>query len=99
MKRANTYFAVKDILPNVIAKLSVGNIHEQIHLENAWCSVVGFDAIGSVYAGFKNGCVFITVDSPAKLYQFKLKRATILRQLKERCPDVKNISFKIGKVK
>jgi len=99
VKRDNASFALKDILPKVIEKLSAGNIHKQIHIENAWSNVIGLDAIGSAYSGFKNGCVIITVDTPERLYQLKLKRPTILRRLKELCPEVKNISFKIGKVK
>jgi hypothetical protein len=97
--RLRPYFAVKDVLPDVIAKIVSGNIHDQIHLENAWNDVAGSDAIGSVYTGFKNGCVFVVVDTPARLYQWKLKKPAVLRRLSEICPEVNNLSFKIGKVK
>ena len=99
MERSRTVVALKDVLPDVIAQLSSNNISDQIHLENIWGEVVGIEAVGSQFAGFKNGCVFVVVDTPSRLYQWKLKRSATLRRLSERCPEVKNISFKIGKVK
>lgn len=98
MKKSRTCFALKDVLPDVIAKITARNSHDQINLESAWNEVIGTETVGLAYTGFKNGCVFVTVDTPARLYQFKLKRITVLRRLSALCPEVKNIYFKIGKV-
>ena len=98
MEKTRTYFVLKDVLPDVIARISAHNIPEQINLENAWRDVAGPEAVGSAYTGFKNGCVFVTVDTPARLYQWKLKKTATLRRLSESCSGVKNIVFKIGKV-
>ena len=99
MANKSTFFAIKDVLPDVIARISTNNIHDQISLENAWREIAGPEAVGSVYSGFKNGCVFVNVDTPARLYQWKLKKTAALRRLSEQSPLVKNIAFKIGKVK
>jgi hypothetical protein len=97
-KKPKSYFALKDVLPDVIARLSAGNVHDQINLENAWYDIAGPEATGSAYAGFKNGCVFIYVDTPARLYRWKLQKGALVRKLRERRPEVENIVFKIGKV-
>jgi hypothetical protein len=94
-----TCFVLKDVLPDVIARISANNIHEQINFENAWRDIAGPESTGSAYAGFKNGCVFVIVDTPARLYQWKLKKTATLRRLGEICPQVKNVVFKIGKVR
>jgi hypothetical protein len=97
-KRKN-FFTVKDVLPGVMARLSGDNVRDQINLEKAWHEVAGPEAVGSAFTGFKNGCVYVTVDSPARLYQWKMRKAATMRRLCEKCPGVNNISFKIGTLK
>lgn len=99
MEKRKKYYALNEVLPGVIAHISGGNIHDQTQLENAWRDIAGSETTGLVFSGVKDGCVFITVDSPARLYQWKLRRTATLRRLKEKCPAVENIAFKIGKTK
>ncbi len=89
---------IGQILPGIIESLTRSNIHEQIQLEKIWADIAGDDAAGVVLNGYKDGTVFITVDSAARLYFWKMRRATVLKRFQERRPDVKNIGFKIGKV-
>ena len=48
--------------------------------------------------GYKEGWLTVCVDTPTWLYQMKVERLKILKQLQEEAPDVKNIRFKIGKI-
>ena len=89
---------VNDILPGIFKDLSRQNIHEQVQLEQLWATIAGQDACGVAVSGFKDGTVYITVDSSERLYFWRLRRTTFLKRFQERRPDVKNIGFKIGKV-
>ncbi len=90
--------SVGEILPGVFKDINCSNIHEQVQLEQVWMGIAGPDSSGVMLNGFKNGTVFIIVDSSARLYHWKLRRTTILKRFQERRPDVQNIAFKIGKV-
>lgn len=89
---------VSEILPGVLEELTRSNIHEQIQLEKIWTDIAGVNAAGVALNGFRDGTVFIAVDSSARLYYWKLRRGTLLKRFQERRPDVTNIAFKIGKV-
>ena len=90
--------AVKEILPGILKDITRSHIHEQIELEKIWENIAGVDATGVMLGGFKDGVVFITVNSSARLYYWKLRQVTVLKRFQERRPDVKNVAFKIGKV-
>lgn len=90
--------SVKDILPDVLKDISRSNAHEQVQLEQIWGDIAGPNARGAALNGFKDGTVYITVDSPARLYYWKLRRQTALKRFQERRADVTNIAFKIGTV-
>ena len=90
--------AVKEILPGILKDITRRDIHEQIELEKIWENIAGVDATGVMLGGFKDGVVFITVNSSARLYYWKLRQVTVLKRFQERRPDVKNVAFKIGKV-
>ena len=50
------------------------------------------------FVGFKNGHLLFCVDSSAWLFQMNIRKNKILEKLQEDKPEIKNISFKIGKV-
>jgi hypothetical protein len=91
---------VGQILPGVFEDISRSNIHEQIQLEKIWADIAGAitDTSGAGFSGFKEGVVYIAVDSSARLFYWKLRRGTVLKRFQEHRPDVKNIVFKTGKV-
>ena len=98
--------AVGQILPGVFDDITRSNIHEQIQLEKIWADIAGAVSgpegspavVGASLSGFKEGVVYIAVDSSARLFYWKLRRGAALKRFQERRPDVKNIVFKIGKV-
>ncbi len=90
--------AARDILPGILKDLTRNHLHEQIALEQVWSNIAGEGATGVALGGFRDGVVFITVDSSARLYYWKLRQGTIVKRFQERRPDVRNVVFKIGKV-
>jgi len=49
-------------------------------------------------SGLKNGTLYFITDSPARVYQFNLRRGIILRAIQKEFPDIQKIYFKTGKV-
>lgn len=49
--------------------------------------------------GFKKDTLVILVDSPAWLHQFKTKQNSFIQKIQKKIPELKNIQFKIGKIK
>ena len=49
-------------------------------------------------SGLKQGTLVVNIDSPARLYQFNLKRKNILESVSREIPEIKKIYFKIGKI-
>lgn len=49
--------------------------------------------------GIKEEGLLVCVDSPAWMYQMKIRQTKILKQLKEEIPHIKYIRFKMGKIK
>ncbi len=49
--------------------------------------------------GFQKDTLIIFVDSPAWLHQFKIKKNSFIQEIQRKIPELKNIHFKIGKIK
>lgn len=101
--------AVGQILPGVfedITRSSNPACSAQDQIERIWADIAevivgpgeAAGPAGIKFSGFKEGVVYMAVDSSARLFFWKLRRATVLKRLQERRPDVKNVVFKIGKV-
>ena len=99
MKKTQSYFLVKDVLPGVFENISRRNIQDQISLEKRWQEIVGGDADKAVIVGSKDGCVFVNVDCSTRLFQMRVRKQRILSAIQEQHKDINNIVFKIGKVK
>ena len=48
--------------------------------------------------GLKEGTLIVNIDSPARLYQFNLKKKKIAEDLNREIAEIKKIYFKIGKI-
>ena len=90
---------IKDVVREVIQKISSKKAEEQIQLQEIWKKIVGEEAIRrTAIGGLKDGILMIHVDSSAWLFQMNLRRKTFLREVQKTHPDIKKIVFKIGKV-
>ena len=97
MEKKKDIFLVHEILPEVIKSISRRDIQDQISLEKLWQDVSGSDYDYAGITGFKDGCVFVQVDSPARLFKMRLQKQGLLTKLKKQRNDIVNISFKIGR--
>ncbi|MBF0388222.1 MAG: DUF721 domain-containing protein [Candidatus Omnitrophica bacterium] len=95
--RKQEIFLVQEILPEVIKSISRRDIQDQISLEKLWQDVAGAEAGYTVITGFKDGCIFLQVDSPARLFKMRLLKPGLLTKLKKQRADIVNLSFKIGR--
>lgn len=96
--KKKSIFSVQDVLPAVINSISRRDIQEQISLEKLWQETLGVEADHAVIVGFKDGCIFIHVDSQARLFKMRMNKAGLLTKLKTQRKDITNISFKIGRI-
>ena len=91
---------IKDIIREVISKISEKKFESQDKIERIWYSILEKQELKHTrFVGIKNGQVSVHVDSPAWLYQMKMKKNKILKRLKDEVPEVVNLYFRIGKVK
>ena len=90
---------IKDIVQSVIANLDKGHPSDENKIEGIWRNVLNEkEKKHTALVGIKDGILSVAVDTPAWLYQMKIKKGRILRKFQEEITEVKNIYFKIGKV-
>ena len=97
MERKKSTFLLKDILPGIFAKFSDSNMSAQVKLEQAWLDLAGREADKVMFDGFREGTLFIRVDSTARRFIWQGRRGELLRKLQLIIPDVKQIVFRIRK--
>ena len=91
---------ITDIIKKVIGGMNVTKNGAGDSIEETWKKVLtGEESMHVNFIGIKDNVIFACVDSPAWMYQMKIKKYKILEKLKKENPGIKNISFKIGKVK
>lgn len=91
---------IKDIVRQVFEKMVQGQAGPQDKLERIWLSILREGEEKHLkLLGLKNDTLFVDVDSPAWLFQMRIRKKKILEKFQEQIPEIKNISFKIGKVK
>lgn len=90
---------IKNIIPNVIEKLSSGNPEWQSNLSHAWDVAIDSKAKKHTrITGFYKGKLLINVDSPVWMFQLSFKKSELLRKLQKDFPDLSAISFRIGNI-
>ncbi len=73
---------------------------QQGSLEQVWQVILKEHELKHVaLGGQRDGNVLVTVDSPARLYHLRMRKAKILKQLQEKIPEIKDIIFKVGEGK
>ncbi|MCA9407799.1 MAG: DUF721 domain-containing protein [Candidatus Omnitrophica bacterium] len=91
---------IKDIIKSVIEDISYKKGDGTNPIEVAWKEVLnGKEVEHTKIIGEKDKFLSIYVDTPAWLYQMKIKKNTILKKLQEKGFSFRGIYFKLGKVK
>jgi len=92
-----------DDIKNVVNKV-IGNIAEKKpsshdKVERIWQNLLTKQELKHTKLfGVKEETLFVHVDSPAWLYQMRMRHFKILKRLKEEVSDIKQIRFKIGMI-
>ena len=90
---------IKDIVNSVIGNIANKSPNEHNKTERIWKNLLNEKELKHTrIAGIKEGTLFVCVDSPAWMYQMRIRQTKILKELKEEIPGVKSIRFKMGKI-
>lgn len=91
---------IKDIVNTVIGNMASQNPDEHNKAERIWENLLNEKELRHTKViGIKEDTLFVCVDSPAWMYQMRIRQMSILKQFKEDVPGVKRIRFKMGKIK
>lgn len=90
---------IKDIVSKVVAAIpGKTTVDKQEKLSKTWDKILKRQGLSQAkISGLKEETLVVNIDSPARLYQFNLKRGKILEELNQEIPEIKKIYFKIGK--
>ena len=90
---------IKDIVNQVIENISAKKSENRELLYTVWKGTLNKQELQHAkLQGEKNGTVFVVVDSPAWLYQMKMREGKILKELKKEIPEITQIRFRVGNV-
>lgn len=91
---------IKDIIPEVIKGMYVKHPQLSTAIDQAWQKVNETKVLThTAISGFQNGQLIVNVDSPAWLFQLKLKTKVIENKLKREIPEISTVRFRIGKTR
>jgi len=91
---------INNIIPQVIQGISERKPGAEEKLKRAWERMIADKELKKTHiVGVKDGNILVYVDSPARLFHMNMKKKKILATLQEEMPEIKTISFKIGKEK
>ena len=91
---------IKNIVNTVIGNIAEHkpDIHDKV--ERIWTNILTEKELKHTkIIGIKEDGLLVCVDSPAWLYQMRIRQTKIMKQLKEEIPHIKYIRFKMGKMK
>ncbi|MDP8211912.1 MAG: DciA family protein [Candidatus Zapsychrus exili] len=91
---------IKDIIHQVIGDIEQKRPDNENKVEGVWRNILNEKERDSTQiVGVRDGKLLVNVNSAAWLYNLKIRRYRILLRLQEEIPEIKNIIFRIGKVK
>ena len=91
---------IKNILEGVIKDLSKSAPKTIETAEKFWFNLLEEkERKHTFFLGEKNNNIFINVDSPTWFYHMRTRKNTLLQKIQAELPHIKNLIFKVGKVK
>lgn len=92
--------SIKDIIPQVVGKM-VRSRNQQAgergSLEQIWQDILEKQELRHArLGGQRDGNLLVFVDSPARAYHLRMGKAKILKQIREKIPEIKDITFKVS---
>ena len=90
--------SIKDIIPRVVEKMVPRRAGVSQEQERSWQDILEKNGLKSArLIGPNAGKILMVVDSPARLYHARTRKAVILRQIQKDAPEVQDITIKVGK--
>lgn len=88
---------IKNIVNKVIGDIAEKRPDTQNKADRIWQNLLTKQELKHTkLVGINQGVLWVNVDSPAWLYQMKIRQTKLVKQLKEEAPDIQGIRFKIG---
>ncbi len=92
--------SIKKIIPDVIDQLTIKKGASLDKIYRVWQHALNkIDSAHSIVYGIKDDVLIVHVDSSARLFKLKWRKKYYLKVINEEIPQIKDIVFKIGKVK
>lgn len=89
--------SIKNIIPQVVEKMAQQRADSQIALERIWGRLFEKSELQYVkLVGIRDGKLHACVDSPARLYHLRLRKAKILEEIRKEIPEIQDILFKVN---
>ena len=88
--------AIKDIIAQVIGNMSGTVAVSRKDLGAAWHDIC---PNGAAVVDLKEGAAIIHVDSAVRMAYLNARRASLLKEVQSKCPQVKELKFKVGKIR
>ncbi len=91
--------SIRDIIPHVIENLALKKPNTKRNIHEVWKIAAGDQAEHCTVKDFQKGMLRVNVDSSARMFELSTRKNDLIKNLKNEIPDIKDIIFKIGKVK
>lgn len=91
--------SIRDIIPQVIENLALKKPKTKRNIHEVWRIAAGTQADFCEVRDFRNGILWVNVDSSARIFEMSTRKGEIIKNLKNEVPELRDIIFKIGKVK
>jgi len=92
---------INSVVQTVIQNLTVANAPDKNpNLSQQWQAVLSEEEVlHTQISELNHDTLVVRVDSSARAYQLNLKKHGLLKQLNKKRPEIKDIYFKVGKIK
>ena len=91
---------IESIVKNVIGNIADKREVVCVNIDEVWQDVLNDKELSHTQmVGMNSGIISVYVDSSVWLYHMKVKKNDILQKIKNRIPEIRDIRFKIGKLR
>lgn len=91
--------SIRDIIPHVIENLALKKPNTSRNIHEVWKIAAGNQAEHCTVRDLQKGMLRVNVDSSARMFELSTRKNDLINNLKNEIPDIKDIIFKVGKVK
>jgi hypothetical protein len=87
---------IKDIIPNVISKISQNIPDGAKDINTVWSRISG--GTGSKIIALKNGTLTVHVDNAMRMVNLSSRRDLLIEEMQKEFKEIKYIHFRVGKI-